>query len=180
VYVEIISSLFHFLFLPLCSNAEKWPQAPCDTQNSVMFVLCSSRVRLVSQNFKDFHGSFVQRVTLTLSLSVRQLKDFGSVSLENFLFISCNFAELDRINNSSISIPRGTRSWLRPCATSRNVAGLSPDEADFFNLPNPSSRTMALWPTQPLTEMSTKNLPGGRGLPARKADNLTVICEPNA
>jgi hypothetical protein len=31
----------------------------------------------------------------------------------------------------------------------------------FFNLPNPSSRTMALGSTQPLTEMSTRNLPGG-------------------
>jgi hypothetical protein len=29
-----------------------------------------------------------------------------------------------------------------------------------FNI-NPSSRTMALGSTQPLTEMSTKNLPGG-------------------
>jgi hypothetical protein len=37
----------------------------------------------------------------------------------------------------------------------------SPDEVDFFNLPNPSSRTMALGSTQPLTEMSTRNLPGG-------------------
>jgi hypothetical protein len=27
------------------------------------------------------------------------------------------------------------------------------------------------------TEMSTKNLPGGKGPPARKADNLTAICE---
>jgi hypothetical protein len=27
--------------------------------------------------------------------------------------------------------------------------------------PNPSSRTMALGSTQPLTEMSTRNLPGG-------------------
>jgi hypothetical protein len=35
-----------------------------------------------------------------------------------------------------------------------------PDELDFLNLPNPSSRTMALWSTQPLTEMSTRNLPG--------------------
>jgi hypothetical protein len=26
--------------------------------------------------------------------------------------------------------------------------------------------------------MSTRNLPGGKGRPARKADNLTVICEP--
>jgi hypothetical protein len=32
---------------------------------------------------------------------------------------------------------------------------------NFFSLPNPSSRTMALGPTQPLTEMSTRNLPEG-------------------
>jgi hypothetical protein len=31
----------------------------------------------------------------------------------------------------------------------------------FFNWPNPSSRTMALGSTQPLPEMSTRNLPGG-------------------
>jgi hypothetical protein len=31
---------------------------------------------------------------------------------------------------------------------------------DFFYLPNPSSRTMALGSTQPLTEMSTRNIPG--------------------
>jgi hypothetical protein len=49
---------------------------------------------------------------------------------------------------------------------------------DFFNLPNPSSRTMALGSTQPLTEMSSKNFPGGKGQPARKADSLTAICEP--
>jgi hypothetical protein len=35
-----------------------------------------------------------------------------------------------------------------------------PDEVDFFNLNNPSSRIMALRLTQPLTEMSTRNLPG--------------------
>jgi hypothetical protein len=37
---------------------------------------------------------------------------------------------------------------------------------------------MALRSTQPLTEMSTRNLPGYKGRPERKADNLTVICEP--
>jgi hypothetical protein len=40
-------------------------------------------------------------------------------------------------------------------------AGLSPDELDFFNLPNLSSRTMALGSTEPLIEISTRNLPGG-------------------
>jgi hypothetical protein len=48
----------------------------------------------------------------------------------------------------------------------------------IFNWPNPSSRTMALGPTQPLTEMSTRNLPRGKGRPARGADNLTAIFEP--
>jgi hypothetical protein len=32
--------------------------------------------------------------------------------------------------------------------------------------------------TQPPTEMSTRNLPGGKGRPAHAADNLTAICEP--
>jgi hypothetical protein len=36
------------------------------------------------------------------------------------------------------------------------------DEWIFFNLPNPSSCTMALGSTQPLIEMSTRNLPGGK------------------
>jgi hypothetical protein len=35
---------------------------------------------------------------------------------------------------------------------------------------------MALGSTQPLTEMSTRNLPRGKERPARKAD-LTAICE---
>jgi hypothetical protein len=54
-----------------------------------------------------------------------------------------------------------------------------PDEVDFFNLPNPSSRTMALGSTQPLTKMSTRNFPGGKIRPARRADNLAAIYEPN-
>jgi hypothetical protein len=54
-----------------------------------------------------------------------------------------------------------------------------PDEVDFFNLPNPCSRTITLGSTQPLTEMSTRNLPVGKKRPARRADNLAAICEPN-
>jgi hypothetical protein len=37
---------------------------------------------------------------------------------------------------------------------------------------------MTLGSTQPLTEMSTRNLPGVKGRPALKANNLTAICEP--
>jgi hypothetical protein len=51
---------------------------------------------------------------------------------------------------------------------------------DFvFNLHNPSSRTVALGSTQPhpLTEVPGI-FQGGKGRPARKADNVTAICEP--
>jgi hypothetical protein len=54
-----------------------------------------------------------------------------------------------------------------------------PDEVNFFNLPNPSSRIMALGSTQPLAEMSTRKFPGCKKRPARMADNLAAICEPN-
>jgi hypothetical protein len=71
------------------------------------------------------------------------------------------------------------RSWLRYCATNQKVASSIPDEViGFFNWRNPSSRTMALGSTQSLTDMSTRNLPGGKGRPAPKADNLTATCEP--
>jgi hypothetical protein len=48
---------------------------------------------------------------------------------------------------------------------------------DFFNLSNPSSSIMALVFTQPPTEMSTRNILGGKEWLARKAGNLTAICE---
>jgi hypothetical protein len=46
-------------------------------------------------------------------------------------------------------------------------------------LDNPSSLTMALGLTQPLAEMSTRNLPWSKGWPAPKADNLTADCLEN-
>jgi hypothetical protein len=62
------------------------------------------------------------------------------------------------------------RSWLSHNATSRKVIG-------FYSWLNPSNRTMALVSIQPLTEMSTRDLPGSEKRPARKADNLTASCE---
>jgi hypothetical protein len=54
-----------------------------------------------------------------------------------------------------------------------------PDKVDFFNLPNPSSCTVALGSTHPLTEMSISNLPGGNKRPAHRADKLVATCEPS-
>jgi hypothetical protein len=68
---------------------------------------------------------------------------------------------------------------VKQYATSRKVTGSIPCEViGFFNWPNPSSRTMAVDSTQVSTEMSTSNLPVGKGRPARTTDNLTAICEP--
>jgi hypothetical protein len=61
---------------------------------------------------------------------------------------------------------------------SRKVAGSISETIGFFKWFNPSSCTMALGSTKPLTEMSTSNVPGGKALPARKACNLNAICEP--
>jgi hypothetical protein len=52
-------------------------------------------------------------------------------------------------------------------------------EVDYFNLPNSSSRTIVLESTQSLTKMSTRNFPAGKKRPARGADNLAAIYEPN-
>jgi hypothetical protein len=58
--------------------------------------------------------------------------------------------------------------WLGHYATCRKAASSNPDEVNgFLNWSKPSSRTMALRSTQPLTEMSTRNRPevkGGRGV----------------
>jgi hypothetical protein len=70
------------------------------------------------------------------------------------------------------------RSWLRHYATNREVVESIPTEVTVFL--NPFSRIMALGSTQPLTQMSTRILPGDKGGPACKTDNLTAICEPIA
>jgi hypothetical protein len=54
-----------------------------------------------------------------------------------------------------------------------------PDEVNFFNWPNFSSRTVTLGSTQPLTEISTRNFAGSKKRPARRADKLAAICESN-
>jgi hypothetical protein len=74
---------------------------------------------------------------------------------------------------------RGSVVGLRLYTTSRKVAdSILSEVIGFFNWTNPSSRTMALGSTRPLTEMSTRNLDGGKGWLASEADNFPAICEP--
>jgi hypothetical protein len=75
---------------------------------------------------------------------------------------------------------KGRHKTVRePLCYNRKVAGsISNKVTGFISSPKPSSRTMTLGSTQSLIEMSTRNIPGGKGRPASKADNLTAICEP--
>jgi hypothetical protein len=82
--------------------------------------------------------------------------------------MTLEFNNLLGARDSVVDMIEAGRSWVRILMRS----------LDFLNLSNPSSRTMALGSTQPLTEMSTRNLPGGKRWPVCKADNLTAICEP--
>jgi hypothetical protein len=52
-----------------------------------------------------------------------------------------------------------------------------PDEIDFFNLRNPSSRTMALGSTQPLSGISTRNLPGGKKRLTNLQPSMSLMSE---
>jgi hypothetical protein len=100
------------------------------------------------------------------------------MELVPLVFISIRRAAVHS-NREDFVWARGSAVGWGAYATSRKVAGSTHDEVIwFFNWPNPSSRTMALGSTQPLPEMSTRNLPGGKGSSARKADNLTAICGP--
>ena len=66
---------------------------------------------------------------------------------------------------------RGTAvaQWLRCCATNLKVAGSISTGASGFFIDIKSCRS-----TQPLTEMSTRNISWGLRPPVRKADNLTT------
>jgi hypothetical protein len=54
------------------------------------------------------------------------------------------------------------RSWLRHCATNQQIVASIPDGVSgFFHWHNPFGHAMALGSTQPLTEMSTRNISWG-------------------
>ena len=72
-----------------------------------------------------------------------------------FCFVQGKYVSL------SYSFQTGTTvaQWLRRCATNRKVAGSIPAGVSGFLINiSPSDRTMALGPTQPLTEMSTRSI----------------------
>jgi hypothetical protein len=86
-----------------------------------------------------------------------------------------------------VGTPEGKRSLENPRRTWENNIKMDVIEIgwggiDWIHLADrdqwKASPTMALGSIQSLTEMSTRNLPGGKGRPARRDDSLTAVCEP--
>jgi hypothetical protein len=100
---------------------------------------------------------------------------FHYSTLQNFLYFNDVFRldyanlyilllTLLQINTYKDFVGTRQRDWSRHYATSRKFGGSIRDEVSgLFDLPNPSSCTMALGSTQPLTKMNTRNLPGVNG-----------------
>jgi hypothetical protein len=85
-------------------------------------------------------------------------------------------------SNTDLTYKHGARGsvvgWGTVLQAGRSRVPFPMRPLDYFNRCNPSSRTMALGSTQPLTEMSTRNLPRDKQRMACKAVSLTAICEP--
>jgi hypothetical protein len=65
-------------------------------------------------------------------------------------------------NEQKFSFTAVPTRWLRHCSTSWKFAGSIPDDViGIFHWHNPSGSTMKLELTQPLTEMSTRNISWG-------------------
>jgi hypothetical protein len=82
------------------------------------------------------------------------------------MLLQISFKSLNLFSEFNLKsyITRAVSQWLRHCATNRKVAGSNPDGViGIFHWHNPSGRTMALRSTQPLTDMSTRNISWGKG-----------------
>jgi len=109
---------------------------------------------------------FLPLENFCVGLRISACNDYNGVSFLKFvLFIYLfivNYWLKCLINNYRDYIKmRGTAvvQRLRCCATNRKVAGSIPDGViGNFHWHNPSDRPMALGSTQPLTEMSTRNI----------------------
>jgi hypothetical protein len=129
----------HMVYTVLC--ATRW-------QHSERAVLFVSTVVITSNAAQDkpviWHERQTQSPCSALSIS-STLQMAAGVSYETL-----------------VRIYQPTSPHILPFSSPVPQQTTSPDEVTgFFNLPNPSSRTVALRSTQPLTGMSTRNIPEG-------------------
>jgi hypothetical protein len=131
-----------------------------------------------------------------MGISYEYLRDWKGI--RGYIFLTYETIDIIGINNTKAKEEETKRHTLlknlesgvctlfsailytvRRSATTLEAAGLIPNEViGFLNWRNPSSLTVALGLTQPVTEMNTRNLPGSKGQMMHNADDLTTICDP--
>jgi hypothetical protein len=115
----------------------------------------------------------VTETDLNMGLSAQDLR-LSSWDITN---LSPAFTLIPCFNYSSIIARGSVVTWGTILQAWRSRVRV-PMRWIFLNLPNPFSRIMVLGSTRPLTEISTRNLPGGKGQLVHKTNNLTGdICE---
>jgi hypothetical protein len=159
--------------LGLNGSVMKWPSITSSRNQSVrhsLFVCwntCPSVLRSLPQKPNEYHRYCprLRRTTSTQRCYWTRLTHTSVCVLTVFHW----YCRLQHIHCAIIPVyfillhvsMWGTRwrSWLRHCATSRKTAGSIPDGViGIFHWYNPSGRTMALELTNPLPEMSTRNI----------------------
>jgi hypothetical protein len=158
---------------------QRWGQSLCTASSVCVFYVAnpSSRFRENVQN-----GTAISNHRCTYRPSRYTDQTTGLPKTSACVMHSCNTSRssknfiLIKVHINQEGFLRATRPTLISASylgkvsvvdwgtmlQSRKVAGSIPDEVTgYFKWSNPSSRTMVLGSTQPLTEMSTRNLPGG-------------------
>jgi hypothetical protein len=162
--VQLTTLKFTFIYLQLqtevCSHSiRNW----CVLQyQPFSYMIYLRKIKSLISDTRMANVSF--KIVTTVLLSINTLPSWGSKrSAEKKYYIH------------NLGAHGSIAGWGTMLQAGRSPVWV-PDDVDFFNLPNPSSLTMALGSTQPLREMSTRNLPGGKKRPARRADNLATMC----
>jgi hypothetical protein len=150
-----------------------WSQAVCSLKKHVLVFFHVLSILLF--DCSKLHCSFLHPLVYIWSLWQYLGRTTNCENTHYMIFFSVYFFLIG-----------GTRwrSWLRYCATNRKVVGSIPNGAiGIFHWHNPSGHTLALGLTQPLTEVSTRNISwGGKGgrciglttLPPSCADCLEI------
>ena len=154
----------------------------CQFSYPEYFFCCPCRKCNTSHDLSHIFFEFSLSLSLSLSLflcmyhvpCVNRMYEIFKKTSKSIWMHECNI-------NVIVYIEQGGTRWCsrsRHCATSRKVAGSIPDGViGIFPSHNPSGRTVALGSTQPLTEMSTRNISWGvKGGRCVGLTNLTPSC----
>jgi len=151
------------------------PQCPHKVWGQVAEIWCVNHLHFVNLKYVDLHPRSSVRVHgMMQNWTHRQLIWGGGTSLhqvQNVSFIVArSTSEMIYAGCPTIQIILSLNqqwgiqwhSWLRHCTTNCKVTGSIPDGVTgIFHWHNPSGCTMTLGLTQPLTEMTTRNISWG-------------------